>query len=112
LLVAAAGAQTPKGDTVVVGKEKKKAVGRITALNAGDVACYVTLVDERGREFEEMAEFEICERESLVGKSVRLTYGLEKVLADECQGNPDCNKSKTVALIKKVTVLPTPTAKQ
>lgn len=106
LSVAIANAQGSATDTVTIGKEKKTTVGRVTGLNAGDVACYVTLTDDKGREFDEMAEFEICERQSLVGKRVRLTYGLEKVLADECQGDPDCKKTKTVALIKKIAVLP------
>ena len=97
--------QSAPADTVKVGKEIKKAVGRVTELVAGDVACYMTLRDDKGVEFQEMAEFEVCERTSLVGKRVALTYALEQVLADECQGDPDCGKSKTVALVKQVKVI-------
>jgi hypothetical protein len=47
-------------DTVKVGQETKRATGTITAMNAGDVACYLTLRDDKGARFEEMADFEIC----------------------------------------------------
>ena len=99
-------------DTVVVGKETKKTVGVITGLEAGDVACYVSLKDDRGAAFQELADFSICEQSSLIGKRVALTYALEKVMADECQGNPDCKKSKTVALITAVKALPGKTGPQ
>src|SRR5690349_19173865 len=57
-------------DTVRIGNETKRAFGTVTALSAGDVACYVTLRDDRGAPFEEMALFEICEQPGLVGKRV------------------------------------------
>lgn len=95
----------PSADTVVVGRETKKTVGVVTGLEAGDVACYVSLKDDRGVVFQEMADFSICEQESLVGKRVTLTYKLEKVLADSCQGDPECKDTKTVALVTAVKPL-------
>jgi len=101
---AAAAAQTP--GTVKIGNEVKKTSGVVVSLEAGDVACYVTLKDDAGKEFNELADFSICEtKPSLVGKRVALTYKLEKVMADECQGNPDCTKTKTVALIIAAKVI-------
>jgi hypothetical protein len=95
LLASAASAQ----DTVRIGNETKRAFGTVTALSAGDVACYVTLRDDRGVPFEEMALFEICEQPTLVGKRVALTYALQNVMAPECQGDPSCRKSRTVPVI-------------
>jgi hypothetical protein len=90
-------AQSP--GTVKIGKETKKTAGVITDLQAGDVACYITLKDDQGAEFNEMADFSICENQGLIGKRVTLTYKLGNVMADECQGNPDCTKTRTVALV-------------
>lgn len=88
--------------TVVVGKETKRTVGTVTGLDAGDVACYLSLKDEEGRRFEELADFSICEQTTLVGKRVTLAYELGQILADECQGDPDCKKTRTVAIVKAV----------
>ena len=92
--------------TVTIGGVARKAIGTITGMTAGDVACYVSLRDDRGAAFEEMADFGICEREAeLKGRRVRLTYELGKVLADSCKGNPDCKQTRTVALIRTATVI-------
>ena len=98
-------ASAPSADTVKIGKETKKTIGVVMEAVSGDVACYLKLKDDRGVAFDEMAAFEICEQPKLVGKRVMLTYSLQKVLADECQGDPDCKKSKTVALVTSVRVL-------
>lgn len=94
-------------DTVRIGKETKKTVGVLTAAESGDVACYLTLKDDRGVEFNELAVFEICETPSLIGKRVRLEYTLGNVMADECQGDPDCKKTRRVALVSKARVIGT-----
>jgi len=72
----------------------------IRGLVAGDVACYVTVSDAAGRSREEMASFDLCERErELVGRRVRLRHERAKVLAESCQGNPDCTETRTVQLV-------------
>jgi|SRR6185369_4749419 len=98
-------AAAPSPDTVKIGKEIKKTVATVTDLQAGDVACYLTLKDDQGSEFSELGDFEICEKRSLVGKRVKLTYTLGNVMADECQGNPDCTKTRKVALVTGAKVL-------
>ena len=98
-------AAAPGVDTVKVGKETKKTIGVVMEAVSGDVACYLKLKDDRGVVFDELADFAICEKPKLAGKRVMLKYSLEKVLADECQGDPDCKKSKTVALVTAVQVL-------
>ncbi len=92
-------------DTVRIGKEVKKTVGVLTELQAGDVACYLTLEDDRGVSFQEKGDFSLCERQALVGKRLRLTYKLGNVMADECQGDPDCKQTRTVPLVMSVKVL-------
>jgi len=98
-------ATTSSSGTVKIGKEIKKTVGVLTDLQAGDVACYLTLKDDQGAEFQELGDFEICEKPALVGKRVRLTYALGNVMAEECQGNPDCTKTRSVPLVTAVKVL-------
>lgn len=83
----------------------KHTSGRITELTAGDVACYVSFEPGNGETVNEMAEFEICERTDLIGREVRFAYTIGNVIADECEGNPDCGKSQQVALIHEVTPL-------
>ena len=71
------------------------------------MACYLTLTDDKGAEFQEMGDFSLCEKPSLVGKRLRLTYELGHVMAEECQGDPDCTKTRTVPLVMSVKVLGT-----
>lgn len=92
--------------TVRIGQVTKKTVGTVTATNSGDVACYLTLKDDRGAVFEEMANFEICDQKPpLKGKRVTLTYALQKVMSDECQGDPACKKTRTVALVSAARII-------
>lgn len=93
-------------DTVQIGGETKFASGLVTGVEAGDVACYLTLEDADGESFTEMAAFEICEQqEQLVGKRVALSYAMENVLAAECQGDVDCGKSDRVALVTSAKII-------
>lgn|GEM_PF-538797 len=94
-------------DTVTVGGEKKRAFGTPTEFQNGDAACYVTLKDDRGATFEELADFDLCAMEkSLKGKRLALTYKTARVMAASCQGNPDCKKSETVVLIASAKPAP------
>jgi hypothetical protein len=94
--------------TVTIDKVTKKTMGTVTALNAGDIACYITLKDDQGVAFKEMADFDICDQKpSVVGKRLQLTYTPTSVMSDACQGDPDCKKTKKVILITKVKVLET-----
>lgn len=96
---AASNAQDTVKDTVKVGQETKRASGTVTSMNAGDTACYLKLKDERGAVFEEMARFEICDQRALLGKRVSLSYVLQNVMSPDCQGDPACKKTRTVALV-------------
>jgi uncharacterized protein YecT (DUF1311 family) len=93
--------------TETIRGERKKTVGTIRELVNGDRACYVTLIDDDGERFDEMADFELCGRErELLGRRARLYYEVANVLAAACQGNMDCGRSDSVVLIRSAVVLP------
>ena len=92
--------------TVTIDKVTKKTIGTVTALNAGDIACYISLKDDQGVTFKEMADFDICDQKpSVLGKRLQLTYTQTSVMSDTCQGDPDCKKTKKVILVTKAKVL-------
>ena len=92
-------------DTISNGSEIKKTTGTLIEMQAGDVACYLTFKDDQNLEFREMAGFEICEQENLIGKSLALQYEAVEILADICQGNPDCKHSKLELLVTDAQVI-------
>ncbi|MBS0519547.1 MAG: hypothetical protein JSR90_12715 [Proteobacteria bacterium] len=99
-------------DVVRIGQETKRASGTIVSMNAGDTACSLTLKDDKGATFREMAAFEICDQgKALINRRVALTYTQQKVQAPSCQGDPDCKKSVTVVLVSAARPLAAPTTK-
>jgi hypothetical protein len=102
----------PVPGTVIVAGQVKKAAGTIVRMENGDIACYLHLKDERGAGFTELGDFDLCMQEKrLVGRRVALTYQMANVQSEECQGNPDCRKSKRVPLVVGVKVLAAEPAK-
>lgn len=94
---------------IKVGAFSKRAYGTLRGASGGDRACYLSLKDDRGVNFEEMADFDFCETKNILrfrGKRLALTYEIASVLAAECEGNMDCGKSDRVALIKKMRIAP------
>lgn len=89
------------GDEVKIGGQVKQSRGVLQSAEAGDIACYLTLVDDRGREFTEQAEFELCEAPPL-RKRVRLHYRLGQVASPRCEGDPDCKLTETVPLVVRL----------
>lgn len=85
---------------------KKTEVALLKSIEAGDVACYVTLVDAKGQETTQMADFAICEMNQLVGRRVQIRRIKANVMAESCQGNPDCKETESVNLISRVKALP------
>jgi hypothetical protein len=85
----------PRQDTAVV-----------RSLTDGDRGCYVVLEDEQGARFDRIAPFELCERQELVGRRVRVTLGPGEVSADSCQGSPECTARDTVEVLKAAEALP------
>lgn len=76
----------------------------VKTLISGDRACYVELMDDKGKVSTQYADFEICEQD-LVNKRVKLTYKAGNIQAESCQGNPECTASEKVMLIIKAQVI-------
>jgi hypothetical protein len=95
-------AHTLAANTVSIGGESKPRYGTLVDLTSGDVACYLDFKDDNGDRFSEMAEFSVCEDESVKGKRVAISYTVGSVLADSCQGNPECSESKQAVLVNRL----------
>lgn len=81
-------------------------VGTVRELVAGDIACHLTYADGEGRKVEVMADFAVCERpQELLGRRARLRFGMVRVQAASCQGNPDCKATEIVRLVTEATPL-------
>lgn len=97
---------TAAPDTVVVAGVTKRTVGTVTDIQSGDTACHLALKDDKGRAFQEMADFSLCEKpQTWMGRRVRLGYTQATVPADSCQGDPECRKSQKVVLVQSLKVL-------
>ena len=78
--------------------------GTIKKMVNGDIKCYVTLIDDKGKEHELGAIFEVCEQpESFVNKTVSLSY--KEVNVSDCESAEPCGKTKVESLISTIKVL-------
>ncbi|WP_016950509.1 hypothetical protein [Anabaena sp. PCC 7108] len=83
---------------------KQPEVGTVKELVNGDLLCYVTLVDEKGIEYNEGASFEICAEEAkFFNKKVRASYQIESV--SDCQSIEPCGKTRKESIITNMEVL-------
>lgn len=80
----------------------KVSTGTITAMQAGDVACYIEFSADDGKQYKEMATFELCEQRTLINQKVRFSYRKESVMAADCEGDPECSRSDSVWLISEI----------
>ncbi len=81
----------------------KPIVGTIKEMQNGDLKCYVTVVDEKGKLYEGVgATFDICEPEKYVNKKVKMFYELENV--SDCQSSEPCGKTIKEWLISKIEI--------
>lgn len=68
-------------------------IGTIKAIQSGDLLCYVTFIDETGKERTEGATFELCEKpEQYLNQRLRLVYGVRNV--SDCESNEPCGKTR------------------
>ncbi|MEW5928223.1 MAG: hypothetical protein AB1941_12115 [Gemmatimonadota bacterium] len=100
----AGSAETAAADSAPAGPRQATAVVR--GLTDGDSGCYVVLEDEGGGSLDRIGPFELCERQELTGRRVRVTLGPGEVMADSCQGNPECTDRRTVEVVKSLEPLP------
>ncbi|MEA5573335.1 hypothetical protein [Calothrix sp. UHCC 0171] len=81
-------------------------VGTVKKLVNGDLACYVTLVDDKGKSYNLYGDFRFCGQEkTYLNKKVRLTYKLTNIDSPQCQGRVPCNKKQRVNLVSKMEVI-------
>jgi hypothetical protein len=98
-LLSASQGSAPPG----AGGEVRNIAGTLLNLESGDVACYLTFQDGQSKKYRELGDFSLCTKSRpLIGKQVTVSYRLQNVMADECQGNTACKKTKTVALVTAV----------
>lgn len=91
-----------------VGPFTKRIIGTVKSITDGDAGCYYELKTTKGEVFTEIADFELCDpkmKKRYKGRKVKLTYKVEKVMADDCEGNPECTRHKSEAVVKKVTII-------
>jgi hypothetical protein len=100
------GAPRSSVPTVTIAGKTKVTVATVRKITDGDVACYLELVDDSGRRHEEMGEFTLCgKRKSFLNRRVKLSYGLERVIHEDCLGDPACRKTRTEVMIRSAAVL-------
>jgi hypothetical protein len=97
--------------TAISAKANKKkptlpTVGTVEKLTRGDLACYVTLVDNKSKSYNLYGDFSFCGQEkTYLNKKVRLTYKLTNIDSPQCQGKVPCNKSQRVNLVSKMEII-------
>lgn len=105
LLACAVGAGVAQAETLRINDELKQTVGVLREAVSGDISCHLRLESDSGETFHESAVFELCEDASLIGQRLKLSYSVENVLAESCQGDVDCGKSDRVVLVTSARVL-------
>lgn len=84
--------------------QKQPRIGTVKELVNGDIMCYVTLVDEKGKTHNLGADFDICaDSETYLNKKVQLTYIVGSV--NDCQSAEPCGKSRQEVLINKMEIV-------
>ena len=87
------------GDTLVVGAAQVDPTPvTLVAMEPGDRACTFT-VQGPGGTTTELADFEFCERDDLVGQRVTLTRVATQLPAASCEGDPACRETEQVQLV-------------
>ncbi|RUT08532.1 hypothetical protein DSM106972_017000 [Dulcicalothrix desertica PCC 7102] len=80
------------------------ALGTVKKIINGDLLCYVSIVDDKGKQHELGADFGICGQEkAYLNKRVRLTYGLANV--NDCQSAEPCGKTRQEQIIQKMELV-------
>ncbi len=100
---------TPTGIKTEDGGDKNKKnqqpqVATVKDIANGDLLCYVTLVNEEGKENQVGASFDICaEEQKFINQKVRATYTIESI--NDCSSAEPCGKTRKESIITKMEVL-------
>lgn len=91
-------APSPVPDSLLGGVEVDDDPVTLVQLTPGDHACYMTVRDGEGTR-EKLADFNLCERDDLIGYEVLLTTAPSMIPAESCQGDPECRDLRPVRLV-------------
>ena len=80
-------------------------IATVKEMTNGDLACYVNLVDNKGKKYEGIfADFSICEQEKkFLNKKVKILYGKAKF--NDCESIEPCGKTKVHTAILKMSLI-------
>ena len=80
-------------------------IATVKEMTNGDLACYVNLVDNKGKKYEGIfAEFSICEQEKkFLSRRVKIVYGKAKF--NDCESIEPCGKTKVHTAILKMSLI-------
>ncbi len=93
-------------------KNKNRVVGEVKSVENGDRICYLGLNDSEGNSFDAMAVFEVCLNENVLkGRKIFLTYDLVSIMAESCQGNPECSDTVDEVVAVDAKILDAPKVK-
>ncbi len=82
----------------------------LTAVELGDISCYVSGVDDKGAEHILSADVDLCPGEPLdvshlIGVPVLLTWGKANVLSASCDGDIDCGRSDYIDIVTSLAAV-------
>lgn len=84
--------------------EGQPKIATIKEIVQGDLACYVTLIDEQGKEQGLSASFDICTQDkTFLNKKVKLSYDILNF--NDCESIEPCGKTKKESAIVKMEVV-------
>ncbi|MFQ4145430.1 hypothetical protein [Chlorogloeopsis sp. ULAP02] len=97
-------ANQDNANTTKPASSKQPTVGTVKSIQNGDLLCYVSLVDENGKEHNVGADFEMCAQEkTFLNQKVRIYYEIASV--SDCQSAEPCGKSRQESIITKMEII-------
>ena len=84
--------------TVTVAGQTVPRRAYVTAVEAGDRACYLTLRTDDGGATTVYGDFSLCESDGLMNRRIQIEYAPETILAASCDGDPECLETEMVAM--------------
>lgn len=72
--------------------------GVVTAIESGDISCYVTVRTDDGASQTVHADYSVCDSNVIVDRRVQIEYVEGQVTAASCEGDPECLETETVPL--------------
>ena len=83
---------------VEVAGQSVPARGVVTDMESGDVSCYLTVRTDGGATETVQADYSVCDSNVILDRRVQIEYVEGDVMAESCEGDPECLDFETVAL--------------